>query len=73
MKDLGKLLGQGLLSLQVLHGGVGRARQRLQQAAKGVLCKETHASEIKRPDGVRICVCKSSSLSCALNTYFCFT
>lgn len=46
MKDLGELLGQGLLPLQVLHGGVGRARQRLQQAAQGILCKEVHTPEI---------------------------
>lgn len=59
MKDLGELLGQGLLSLQVLHGGVGWASQRLQQAAQGVLCKEIHASEIKPPDSVGIRVCRS--------------
>lgn len=41
MKDLSELFGQGLLSLQVLHGSVGWARQRLQQAAQGILCKHT--------------------------------
>lgn len=45
MKDLSKLFGQGLLSLQVLHGSVRRAGQRLQQAAQGVLCKHTYISE----------------------------
>jgi len=47
MKDLCKLFGQGLLSLQVLHGSVGRARQRFQQAAQGILCKDMHTSEIQ--------------------------
>lgn len=46
MKDLSKLFGQGLLSLQVLHGSVRRAGQRLQQAAQGVLCKHIWASEM---------------------------
>lgn len=46
MKDLSKLFGQGLLSLQVLHGSVRRAGQRLQQAAQGILCKHTYISEI---------------------------
>lgn len=41
MKDLGKLFGQRLLSLQVLHGSVRRAGQGLQQAAQGVLCRDT--------------------------------
>lgn len=45
MKDLGELFGQGLLSLQVLHGSVRRAGERLQQAAQGVLCRHTRASE----------------------------
>lgn len=44
VQDLGELLGQGLLPLQVLHGSVRRAGQRLQQAAQGVLCK--HISQL---------------------------
>lgn len=53
MKNLSKLFGQGLLSLQVLHGSVRRARQRLQQAAQGILCKtytsilEIHLQKLK--------------------------
>lgn len=41
MEDLGKLFSQRLLSLQVLHGSVRRAGQCLQQAAQGVLCRDT--------------------------------
>lgn len=40
VQDLSELLGQGLLPLQVLHGRVRRAGQRLQQAAQGVLCRK---------------------------------
>lgn len=50
MKDLRKLFGQGLLSLQVLHGSVRWARQRLQQAAQGILCKDKHTSALHLPD-----------------------
>ena len=38
---LSELFGQGLFSLQVLHGSVGRARQRLQQATQGILYIDT--------------------------------
>lgn len=38
MQDLGELLGEGLLFLQVLSGSVRRAGQRLQQALQGFLC-----------------------------------
>lgn len=38
MQDLGELLGEGLLLLQVLSGSVRRAGQRLQQALQGFLC-----------------------------------
>lgn len=41
VQDLCELLGQSLLSLQVLHGSVGWAGQRLQQAAQGVFWKAT--------------------------------
>lgn len=41
MEDLGKLFSQSLLSLQVLHGSIGRAGECLQQAAQGVLCGDT--------------------------------
>lgn len=37
VQDFCKLLGQGLLSLQVLGGGIGGAGQGLQQAPQGVL------------------------------------
>lgn len=37
VQDFRKLLGQGLLSLQVLGGGIGGAGQGLQQAPQGVL------------------------------------
>lgn len=47
MQDLSKLFGQGLLSLQVLHGSVWWAGQCLQQAAQGILCKHMYKSEIQ--------------------------
>lgn len=53
MKDLGELLGQRLLPLQVLHGGVRRAGQRLQQAAQGVLCGDTSALATLRREGAQ--------------------
>lgn len=44
VEDLCKLFGQGLLPLQVLHGGVRRAGQRLQQTSQGIFCR--HIAEI---------------------------
>lgn len=41
VQDLGELLGQGLLPLQVLGRGVGGAREGLQQAPQGVLCGQS--------------------------------
>lgn len=43
MQNLSKLLGQGLLPLQVLRGGVRGAGEGLQKAAQSVLCRQSTA------------------------------
>lgn len=55
MKDLGKLFGQRLFPLQVLHGRVRRAGQCLQQAAQGVLCRD--ASDMLMLQLESVCCC----------------
>ncbi len=39
VQDLCELFGEGLLSLQMLHGSVRWASERFQKTAQGVLCK----------------------------------
>lgn len=46
VEDLGELFGQGLLPLQVLHGRVRRAGQRLQQASQGIFCRDVAETSI---------------------------
>lgn len=66
MEDLGKLFGQSLLSLQVLHGSIGRAGQCLQQAAQGVLCGDTSELLMLQREPARCCCTGAQTTPCSL-------
>lgn len=66
MKDLGKLFSQSLLSLQVLHGSIGRAGECLQQAAQGVLCGDTSELLMLQREPAGCCCTGAQAAPCSL-------